>query len=110
MLVLAGCTKSTSNETLPDDTSVSVVEEKVFTLESIVWEPACDGYMSTLQCLAAAGNGADYQSLGQAYDSLLKSFDNMSVDQLNVVCTDLSDSLRTHPTLLVDHAECNFLQ
>lgn len=111
VFILSGCTKSSSNETLSDTSSESViVEEKVFALENIVWEPACDAYMSTLQCIVAAGTGTDYTALGETYDSLLQSFDNMPVEQLNAICTDLSDSLRTHPTLLSDHADCNFLQ
>lgn len=105
-IVLVGCTtkQDTSIQSNTTENTTWIVSNEKHT-----WVTICDNYITTIKCLADSTTGSNKQNFDSSYKSLIQSFQNVPADQLTQTCTTLSQSLRTHPTLLKDYPNCNKL-
>lgn len=103
LLLVSGCWSS-SSETTTLQTQALQITEKHTGLA------VCDKYLTAVKCLIDNSTGSDQSNLQSSYESLVASFKDVPVDQLQATCTNLSNALRSHPTLLKDHPMCSILQ
>ena len=111
LVVLSGC----FNKTEPTDTNnVQPTEQVIISPEAqaeadkrVTGNQTCDNYLATIKCIAE--KWGDNNEFSKNYESILASFTNIPVDQLQETCTTLSTSLQEHPTLLIYNAECDMI-
>ena len=111
LVVLSGC----FNKTEPTDTNnVQPSEQVIISPEAqaeadkrVTGNQTCDNYLATIKCIAE--KWGDNNEFSKNYESILASFTNIPVDQLQETCTTLSTSLQEHPTLLIYNAECDMI-
>ena len=111
LVVLSGC----FNKTEPTDTNnVQATEQVIISPEAqaeadkrVTGNQTCDNYLATIKCIAE--KWGDNNEFSKNYESILASFTNIPVDQLQETCTTLSTSLQEHPTLLIYNAECDVI-
>lgn len=103
-IVLVWCTTDeNTSENKNSDSFTWTISEKH------TWVNVCDNYLTTLKCLSESATGTSKQSFDSSYKSLIQSFQNVPAEQLTQTCNTLSEWLRTNPTLLKDHPNCNTL-
>lgn len=111
LLILWGCfkkteTPDTNGNTAPEEVRISA-EAQAEADKRVTGNDTCDAYLATIKCIAEKG-GANNE-FTKNYDSIVTSFTNIPVEQLQETCTELSTALQQHPTLLLYNAECNMI-
>lgn len=112
LVIIWGCFKN--NNIIPSDihqvenTKDNISQEaQVEADKRVTGNETCDKYLATIKCIADKGWSDNEFSMN--YNSIISSFTDIPVEQLQETCTTLTTSLQEHPTLLIYNSECNMI-